>query len=125
MYMYIHVYVIFREALLHSPSALMKPHNVLGQCFLNVLVLSCDLEPIGFEKGKHVGTERGRERERERAARRMVQCWFAPHTSDTSGEPAKTYSYSLGYSCGSLLRVSRGEAAGRACARRHKMKSVH
>ena len=29
----------------------MKPHNVLGQCFLNILVLSCDLEPIGFEEG--------------------------------------------------------------------------
>ena len=28
----------------------MKPHNVLGQCFLNILVLSCDLEPIGFEE---------------------------------------------------------------------------
>ena len=29
----------------------MKPHNVIGQCFLNVLVLSRDLEPIGFEEG--------------------------------------------------------------------------
>ena len=29
----------------------MKPHYVLGQCFLNILVLSCDLEPIGFEEG--------------------------------------------------------------------------
>ena len=100
----------------------MKPHNVLGQCFLNILVLSCDLEPIRFEEGfrKHVGTKK-----RERAARRMVQSRFAPHTSDTSGEAAKTYSYSLGYLCGSPLRVSRGEAARRACTRRHKMKSVY
>ena len=36
---------------MHPPSALMKPHNVLGQCFLNILVLSCDLEPIGLEEG--------------------------------------------------------------------------
>ena len=94
----------------------MKPHNVLGQCFLNILVLSCDLEPIRFEEGfrKRVG-----ERERERAARRMVQSQFAPHTSNTSGEAAKTYSYSLGYSCGSPLR---GEAAGCVRARRQNEK---
>ena len=97
-------------------------------------MLSCDLEPIGFEEGfenasgkgerERERREGGRERERERAARGMVQCWFAPHTSDTSGEAAKTYSYSLGYPRGSPLRVSRarGEAAGRARARRHKMK---
>ena len=43
----------------------MKPRNVLGQCFLNILVLSCDLEPIGFEEGfrKHIG-ERERPGER-------------------------------------------------------------
>ena len=71
----------------------MKLHNVVGQYFLNILVLSCDLEPIVFEEGfrKHVGTER------QIAARRMVQSRFAPHTSDTSGEAAKTYSYSLAW----------------------------
>ena len=79
---------------MHPPSALMKPHNALGQCFLNILVPSCDLEPTEFEEGfrKRVG---------ERVARRTVQCRFASHTSDTSGEAAKTYSYSLGYSRGS------------------------
>ena len=45
----------------------MKPHNVLGQCFLNILVLSCDLEPIRFEESfrKRVGTERASERPAE------------------------------------------------------------
>ena len=45
----------------------MKPHNVLGQCFLNILVLSCDLEPIGFEEGfrKRVRTERESKRPAE------------------------------------------------------------
>ena len=46
----------------------MKPHNVFGQCFLNILVLSCDLEPIGFEEGLRKRVSR-----RERAARRTVQ----------------------------------------------------
>ena len=43
----------------------MKLHNVLGQCFLNIFVLSCDLEPIRFEEGfrKCVGTERETEGE--------------------------------------------------------------
>ena len=36
---------------MHPPSALMKPHNALGQCFLNILVPSCDLEPTEFEEG--------------------------------------------------------------------------
>ena len=62
----------------------MKPHNVLGQCFLNILVLSCGLEPIGFREGFENASG-----QRE-PARRMVQSWFAPHTSDTSGEAAKT-----------------------------------
>ena len=65
----------------------MKPHNVLGQCFLNILVLSCDLEPIRFEEGFENVLER------ERAARRTVQSRFAPDTSNTSGEAAKAYSH--------------------------------
>ena len=79
---------------MHPPSALKKPYNVLGQCFINILVLSCDLEPIGFEEGfqKCVGTERVRERESGQETRRMVQSRFAPHTSEKSGEAAKTYS---------------------------------
>ena len=56
---------------MHSLSVLMKPHNVLGQCFLNILVLSCDLEPIRFEDGFENASG---QRESERAARRMVQC---------------------------------------------------
>ena len=36
----------------------MKLHNVLGQCFLNILVLSCDLEPIGFKEGFKNASER-------------------------------------------------------------------
>ena len=46
---------------MHPSNALMKPHNVLGQCFLNILVLSCDLEPIGFEEGFRNASERERE----------------------------------------------------------------
>ena len=51
------------SALLNREPALMKPHNVLGQCFLNILVLSCDLEPIGFEECfKNASGQRERER---------------------------------------------------------------
>ena len=96
----------------------MKPHDVLGQCFLNILVLSCDLEPIGIEEGFENASGQ-RERERERPGE-WCTVGLLPHTSDTSGEAAKTYSYSLGYPHGSLLRVSRGEAAGRLHARGHK-----
>ena len=42
----------------------MKLHNVLGQCFLNILVLSCDLEPIRFEEGFENASERERPGER-------------------------------------------------------------
>ena len=53
---------------MHPPSALIKLHNVLGQCFLNILVLSCDLEPIGVEEGFENASERERERPGERCS---------------------------------------------------------
>ena len=66
------------RSLLHPPNALMKPHNVLGQCFLNK------------SDSRKILKTRAREREREREARTMVQSLFAPHTSNTSGEAAKS-----------------------------------